>query len=72
MKLPGNIARKSRLATYATIGGEVFGGIAAVRALRQARQDGDRLRKINAILGLAAALTAVALVIRELRKGEEE
>ncbi len=72
MSLSSNIAKKGKPAAYAAIGGEVFGGVVALRALRRARREDDRLRMINAVIGLAAAVTSLALVVRALRKGEQE
>ena len=43
-----------------------------MRQIRQARQDGDGLRLLDAAVNALAVLTAILIVIREIRERSED
>ena len=50
----------------------VMAGRTAVSRLRQAREDGDRLELIDALLNTVVLVTGTIIIIRRLRRGEDE
>jgi hypothetical protein len=58
--------------TLFTIVGTVMAGRTALARLRQAREDGDRLELIDAFLNAAVVVTGLIVIIRRLRRGEDE
>jgi hypothetical protein len=58
--------------TLLTIVGTVMAGRTALARLRQAREDGDRLELIDAFLNAAVVVTGLIVIIRRLRRGEDE
>ncbi|HWC78917.1 MAG TPA: hypothetical protein VG756_03040 [Pseudonocardiaceae bacterium] len=54
------------------LAGIAFGIFRAVSELRTAKGKKDNLALINAVTSILSALTGAALVVRELRSGEEE
>ena len=50
----------------------VMAGRTAIARLRQAREDGDRLELIDAFLNVAVVITGLIVIVRRLRRGEEE
>lgn len=54
------------------LGGRAFAVTTVVRQLKQARRDGDRLRLLDAAVNALAVLTAILIVIREIRERSEE
>ncbi|MBA0051732.1 hypothetical protein E0L36_12740 [Streptomyces sp. AJS327] len=60
--------KKSKPGTYLSIGTTLFGAVSVAKQARQARQEGDRLQLVDAVVSAAAIVTGVALLIRELRR----
>ena len=52
--------------------GLAFGAFGAVRELREAKGKQDKLALLNAAVNVVAVLTGAALVVRGMRKGDEE
>jgi len=50
----------------------VMAGRTAVARLRQAREDGDRLELVDALLNTIVVITGTIIIIRRLRRGEDE
>ena len=50
----------------------VMAGRTAISRLRQAREDGDRLELVDALLNSVVLVTGTIIIIRRLRRGEEE
>ena len=50
----------------------VMAGRTAVQRLRQAREDGDRLELIDALLNAVVLVTGTIIIVRRLRRGEDE
>jgi len=49
----------------------VMAGRTAVARLRQAREDGDRLELVDALLNTVVVVTGTIIIIRRLRRGED-
>jgi hypothetical protein len=58
--------------TLLTIVGTVMAGRTALSRVRQAREDGDRLELVAAFLNAAVVVTGLIVIIRRLRRGEDE
>jgi hypothetical protein len=58
--------------TLFSIVGTVMAGRTALARVRQAREDGDRLELIDAFLNAAVVVTGLIVIIRRLRRGEDE
>ena len=63
---------KSKAGTYLSMGTTLFGAFSVARQLREARQEGDRLRLADALVSAAAVVTGLALLTRELRRLNQE
>ena len=50
----------------------VMAGRTALSRLRQAREDGDRLELVDAVLNTVVLVTGTIIIIRRLRRGEDE
>jgi len=50
----------------------VMAGRTAISRLRQAREDGDRLELVDALLNSVVLVTGTIIIIRRLRRGEDE
>ncbi|MEO7979624.1 MAG: hypothetical protein ABI807_01795 [Sporichthyaceae bacterium] len=50
----------------------VMAGRTAVQRLKQAREDGDRLELIDALLNAVVLVTGTIIIVRRLRRGEDE
>jgi hypothetical protein len=50
----------------------VMAGRTAVSRLRQAREDGDRLELVDALLNTLVLVTGTIIIVRRLRRGEDE
>jgi hypothetical protein len=50
----------------------VMAGRTAVSRLRQAREDGDRLELVDALLNTVVLVTGTIIIARRLRRGEDE
>ena len=55
-----------------TFGRIVMAGRTAVSRLRQAREDGDRLELVDALLNTVVLVTGTIIIVRRLRRGEDE
>jgi len=56
----------------ARFGGQAFAVSGTVKALRQARAEGDKLKMLDAVIHGLAIATAIALIIREVRQQRAE
>ena len=54
-----------------TLVSTVMAGRTAVARLRQAREDGDGLELVDALLNTVVLVTGTIIIIRRLRRGEE-
>lgn len=54
--------------TWLRVGGEALAMGAMWKSLRQARADGDKLRMFDAIVHALSIATAIALIVREVRR----
>ena len=52
-------------------GGQALAVTGVVKSLRQARADGDKLKMFDAAVHLVAIATALALIVREIKKQRE-
>jgi hypothetical protein len=50
----------------------VMAGRTAIQRLKQAREDGDRLELIDALLNTVVLVTGTIIIVRRLRRGEDE
>ena len=50
----------------------LMAGRTAISRLRQAREDGDRLELADALLNTVVLVTGTIIIIRRLRRGEDE
>jgi len=50
----------------------IMAGRTALARIRQAREDGDRLELVDAALNAIVVVTGTIIIIRRLRRGEEE
>jgi hypothetical protein len=50
----------------------VMAGRTAIQRLRQAREDGDRLELVDALLNAVVLVTGTIIIVRRLRRGEDE
>ena len=58
--------------TIITFIGTVMAGRTALSRLRQAREDGDGVELLDAALNALVVITGTIVIIRRLRRGEEE
>jgi uracil phosphoribosyltransferase len=56
--------------TALRVGPHLASGGSALMALRRARRTGDKLQMVDAVVSIAAVITGVILLVRELRKGD--
>jgi hypothetical protein len=54
-----------------TFVGMIFAGRTAIKRIRQARTDEDKLELLDAALNVAVVITGVLIVVRQLRRKEE-
>ena len=66
---PSNIRNIKNIVTFVST---VMAGRTAVSRLRQAREDGDRLELLDALLNTVVLVTGTIIIIRRLRRGEDE
>jgi len=66
---PKSINNIKNIVTFVSI---VMAGRTAVSRLRQAREDGDRLELVDALLNTLVLLTGTIIIVRRLRRGEDE
>ena len=50
----------------------VMAGRTAISRVRQAREDGDRLELVDAALNAIVVITGTIIIVRRLRRGEDE
>ncbi|KIZ13981.1 hypothetical protein [Streptomyces natalensis] len=60
--------KKSRPGTYLSIGTTLFGAVSIVKQAKKAKTEQDTLQMIDAVVSAAAIVTGVALLVRELRR----
>jgi hypothetical protein len=58
--------------TLITFVSTVMAARTAIARIRQAREDDDRLELLDAFLNAAVVVTGTIVIIRRLRRGEEE
>lgn len=63
---------KSKAGTYLSIGTSLFSTVSAVKRLKTARHDRDKLELADAVISVAAIVTSIALLARELRRMNRE
>jgi hypothetical protein len=63
---------KSRPGTYFTIGTSLLGAVSNIRKARAARAESDTLRLIDAVAKTAAVATGIVLLVRELRRMNDD
>ena len=66
---PSNVRNIKNIVTFVST---VMAGRTAVSRLRQAREDGDRLELLDALLNTVVLVTGTIIIIRRLRRGEDE
>lgn len=64
--------KKSRPGTYLAIGTSLISAVSNIKKARTARGESDTLRLVDAVLSTAAVATGVALLIRELRRMNDD
>ncbi|WNI18224.1 hypothetical protein [Actinacidiphila sp. ITFR-21] len=64
--------KKSRPGTYLAIGTSLFGAVANIRRARTARGESDTLKLVDAVVSAAAVATGIALLVRELRRMNDD
>ena len=64
-----NAKKVKSIVTFVTT---VMAGRHALSRLRQAREDGDRFELLDALLNAAVLVTGTIVIIRRLRRGEDE
>jgi hypothetical protein len=60
--------KKSKPGTYLSIATTLFGGLGVARQLRKGREEHDTLLLLDAAVSAAAIATGVLLLVRELRR----
>ncbi|MDT0269420.1 hypothetical protein RM844_24365 [Streptomyces sp. DSM 44915] len=63
---------KSKISTYFSIGGSLIGAFGVVKQVREAREEQDTLRLVDAAVSAAAIVTTIALLTRELRRMQRD
>jgi hypothetical protein len=54
--------------TMVTLVGTIFAARTAIRRMRQARSDEDRLELLDAVLNAAVVITGLLVIVRRLRE----
>lgn len=57
---------------YARIGGQAMAVGVSMRQIRKAREEGDNLRLVDAVVNFLAIATTIAILIREIRNRRNE
>jgi hypothetical protein len=60
--------KKSRPGTYLSIATTLFGAVNVAKQVKRGRSESDPLLLLDAVLSAAAIATGVALLVRELRR----
>ncbi|WP_322942476.1 hypothetical protein [Actinacidiphila yeochonensis] len=68
----GKSGGKGKGGTYLSIGTSLFSGYTAVKKVRTARAEDDKLRLVDALLRAAVVTTGIVLLVRELRRAETD
>jgi hypothetical protein len=63
------VKRATSIVTFVTT---VMAGRTAIQRLLQARDDGDRFELVDAFLNFLVLVTGTIVIIRRLRRGEDE
>jgi hypothetical protein len=63
------VKRATSIVTFVTT---VMAGRTAIQRLKQAREDGDRLELVDALLNAVVLVTGTIIIVRRLRRGEDE
>jgi hypothetical protein len=58
--------------TVITFIGTIMAARTAIARIRQAREDDDRMELLDAFLNAAVVVTGTIVIIRRLRRGEDE
>ncbi len=66
---PSTIRNIKNIVTFVST---VMAGRTAFSRLKQAREDGDRLELLDALLNTVVLVTGTIIIIRRLRRGEDE
>jgi hypothetical protein len=64
--------KKSKPGMYLSIGTSLFSAYSSIKRARTARGESDTLKLVDAVVSVAAIATGVALVIRELRRMNDD
>jgi hypothetical protein len=64
--------KKSKPGTYLSIGTSLFSAVSVIKQARKARSENDTLKLIDAVVSAAAIATGVALLVRELRRFDDD
>jgi hypothetical protein len=64
--------KKSKPGTYLSIATSLFGAVSVARQMKKGRTEGDPLLLVDAVLSAAAIATGVALLVRELRRFNDD
>ena len=57
--------------TLVTLIGTLLAGRTALKRIRAAKQDDDRLELVDAALNIAVVITGTLVIVRRLSRGEE-
>ncbi|UNO39785.1 hypothetical protein [Streptomyces sp. MST-110588] len=60
--------KKSKPGTYLSIGTTLFGAVSVIKQAKKARGEQDTLQLLDAVVSAAAIVTGVALLVRDLRR----
>lgn len=60
--------KKSKPGMYLSIGTTLFGAVSVVKQAKKAKTEQDTLQLVDAVVSAAAIATGVALLVRELRR----
>lgn len=64
--------KKSKAGTYLSIGTTLFGAVSVAKQAKKARFEHDKLQLVDAVVSAAAIATGIALLVRELRRLNED
>ncbi|MDR3082410.1 MAG: hypothetical protein LBV60_16040 [Streptomyces sp.] len=64
--------KKSKPGTYLSIGTTLFGVVGVAKRIRQAKEEDDKLRMLDALVSGLAIATGVAMLVRELRRMDDD
>lgn len=64
--------KASKPGHYLSIGTSIFSAVGVAKQVKKARDEGDTLQLVDAVLSAAALATSVALLVRELRRMNDD